>query len=459
MIWTQCITTTLLLSSIKAALAAPAAPSAATNPLRGDENLIGYSSTNTISNENTETISYQLAPGQTEAAIVGLYLDFDDVEDPQPLRGDKGGTNPGPRNTEMNKMYSDKYAPPGTDSGATVNAQWPLALSGMILGKEKSGWSRQQNQDVLPAATEMAGVNMRLEAAGYRELHWHVAAEWAIVLNGSCRIQAVNDNGQTFIDDVGKGDVWFFPPGIPHSIQALENGVEFMLVFDDGSFSETNTFLATEIFAHNPRDVLSKDLSVPVSAFQNIPQDQLFIFPGTPAPTNISIQNITGPAGSIPQPQSYSYHFSSQPAQQLEGGSVKIVDPLSFPIASGFSAALVTINPGGMREIHWHPSSDEWTFFIQGRGRATLFTPPSKATTFDYLAGDVAYFPKSNSHYIENTGVEELIVLEVLKADHYSDVSLAQWIGLTSKQIVQDTLNLSNETLSQMTTEKKIVVS
>jgi hypothetical protein len=40
--------------------------------------------------------------------------------------------------------------------------------------------------------------------------------------------------------------------GIPHSIQALEDGVEFMLVFDDGSFSETNTFLATEIFAHNP---------------------------------------------------------------------------------------------------------------------------------------------------------------------------------------------------------------
>lgn len=52
-----------------------------------------------------------------------------------------------------------------------------------------SGWSRQQNVDVLPAATEMAGVNMRLEAAGYRELHWHVAAEWALVLNGSCRIQ------------------------------------------------------------------------------------------------------------------------------------------------------------------------------------------------------------------------------------------------------------------------------
>lgn len=132
---------------------------------------------------------------------------------------------------------------------------------------------------------------------------------------------------------------------------------------------------------------------------------------------------MTGSAGTIAKNGSFSYHFSEQPAQLLEGGSVKIVDPLSFPIAADFSVAVVTINPGGMREIHWHPSSDEWTFFIQGQGRATLFTPPSDATTFDYMAGDVAYFPQSNSHYIENTGDEVLIVLEVLQADHYSGQS------------------------------------
>jgi hypothetical protein len=32
----------------------------------------------------------------------------------------------------------------------------------------------------------------------------------------------------------------------------LKGGVEFLLVFDDGSFSEDNTFLASEVFAHNP---------------------------------------------------------------------------------------------------------------------------------------------------------------------------------------------------------------
>jgi oxalate decarboxylase family bicupin protein len=125
----------------------------------------------------------------------------------------------------------------------------------------------------------------------------------------------------------------------------------------------------------------------------------------------------------VSRDESFSYHLSEQPAHEVEGGSVKIVDPLTFPIASMFSAAIVTVKPGAMREIHWHPNSDEWTFFIEGQGRATLFTPPASANTFDFRAGDVGYFPKSNSHYVENTGTTDLIFVEVLQADHFSGMS------------------------------------
>jgi oxalate decarboxylase family bicupin protein len=133
-----------------------------------------------------------------------------------------------------------------------LHCQWPLGLSHAKLGLNRAGWSRQQNVDNIPQATEMAGVDMRLEEGGYRELHWHKAAEWSYILSGSVRVQAMNDNGETFVDDLSAGDVWFFPPGIPHSLQGLEGGVEFLLVFDDGSFSEDNTFLASETFARNP---------------------------------------------------------------------------------------------------------------------------------------------------------------------------------------------------------------
>jgi oxalate decarboxylase family bicupin protein len=166
--------------------------------------------------------------------------------------------------------------------------------------------------------------------------------------------------------------------------------------------------------------VLAKNLGTTISAFDNLPDNELYIFAGTPAPEDIENQNVSTAAGLVPRTESYSYHFSEQPAHEVAGGSVKIVDPQTFPVASNFSAAIVTVRPGGMREIHWHPSSDEWTFFIQGQGRATLFTAPSYATTFDYRAGDVGYFPQSNSHYIENTGDEDLMFVEVLKAPQFT---------------------------------------
>lgn len=141
---------------------------------------------------------------------------------------------------------------------------------------------------------------------------------------GCVRLTTVNEYGQTFHDDICAGDVWFFPAGVPHSIQATEQGCEFLLVFDDGSFSEDGTFLVSEMFLRTPKEVLSKDLQTPVSAFDNLPSDQLYIFAGSPAPANFSEQNTTGPAGELPISQSYTYHWSEQQPYVVPGGSVKI---------------------------------------------------------------------------------------------------------------------------------------
>ncbi|KUJ15605.1 RmlC-like cupin [Mollisia scopiformis] len=160
-----------------------------------------------------------LVNGQEADSDLGLYLDFNSVENPQPLRGTGGQTDPGPRTYEYEKLNPDIFAPPGTDSGDVPQAQWPLGLSHNRFGTGKqSGWARQQNTDQLPAATEMAGVDMRLAPHAYRELHWHSANEWSLMLKGSVRLSAVNENGETFIDDISAGDVWFFPAGVPHSI-------------------------------------------------------------------------------------------------------------------------------------------------------------------------------------------------------------------------------------------------
>jgi len=196
-------------------------------------------------------------------------------------------------------------------------------------------------------------------------------------------------------------------------------------------------------------EVLSKNFQVPVSAWADIPPSMLFIFPGTKAPADITKQTIVGPGGIVPQAQSYTYHASKAPDTfTKEGGSIKIIDPTVFPAASAFSAAIVTVKPGAMREIHWHTTSDEWNFFLAGDARISIYAAQGNARTFDYHAGDCGYIPKSMTHYVENIGTTDVMFIEVLSADHFSDISVGQWLGLTSPQIVIDSLNITAETVA-----------
>ncbi|KAK4633045.1 Oxalate decarboxylase OxdC [Fulvia fulva] len=397
---------------------------------------------------------YTLSPGQEEDADLGLYLDLSENLNPQAIRGKNGGIVSGPRNEEYQRLNPDMLARPGTDMGSVANAKWPMGLSSARSGTGggNPGWARQQNTNELPIATAMAGVNMHLGPNAYRELHWHSAND--------TRISTVNQNGETFLDDLQAGDLWFFPAGVPHSIQASEEGVEFLLIFNQGDFSEDATDLVSEFFARNPKEVLAKNFQVDVSVLKDIPTEQRYIFNGTPykGTTEEARKEVDGPAGALPANESYSYHLSAQAPYTVPGGSVKIVDPTTFPIANNFSAALFTVEPGAMREIHWHLTSNEWNFLIQGQGRVTVFQGPQASRTFDFTAGDVGYIPVADSHYIENTGNETLVYLEVLQAPRYIDISAAQWLGLTPGQVVKDTLNVPQSFIDTLPKTKRYIV-
>ena len=75
------------------------------------------------------------------------------------------------------------------------------------------------------------------------------------------------------------GDLWLFPPGVPHSIQGLgPDGCQFLLVFDDGNFNEFETFLLTDWLTHTPKEVLAKNFGVSEATFDKVPKKELFIF-------------------------------------------------------------------------------------------------------------------------------------------------------------------------------------
>jgi oxalate decarboxylase len=375
----------------------------------------------------------------------------------EPIRDGDGATILGPRNVAVERENPDVLIPPRTDSGTIPNLKYSFAAAHNRL--VPGGWAREVTVRELPIATELAGVNMRLEPHAVREMHWHKEAEWAYMLAGGARVTAIDEQGRSFVDDVAEGDIWNFPAGIPHSIQAFGQGCEFLLVFDDGAFSENETFLITDWFKHTSPGVLAKNFGVPAAAFADLPVDiehERYIFPG-PAAGPIAEDVPVSPAGSVPEP--LTHRLSLQSPIEAAGGRVRIVDSKNFPAAATIAAAEVEIEPGAMRELHWHPNDDEWTYFISGQARMTVFASGGKARTFDYQAGDVGYIPFAMGHYIENTGDEPLRFLEMFRSDHFADISLNQWMALTPRALVAAHLNLGDETLDALSKQKPIVVA
>lgn len=372
---------------------------------------------------------------------------------PQPIRDGAGWWDLGPRDICRDLENPDMLVPPVTDDGTLPNLKFSFSDTHMQLNH--GGWSREVTIRQLPIATTMAGVNMALTPGGVRELHWHQQAEWSIMLTGRARITSVDQNGRNFIADVGMGDIWYFPPGIPHSIQGLEEGCEFLLVFPDGSFSDHNTLSISDWFAHTPKDVLSANFGVPPDNFINNPKKQVYIFQGT-IPGLLETQQVPDPKGNVPL--TFKHRLLAQKPVTFPGGTVRIVDSTNFPISTQVATALVEIKPGGMREMHWHPNADEWQYYIAGTARMTVFAANGTARTFDYRAGDVGYVPFALGHYIQNTGKQSVWFLEMFRSDRFQDVSLNQWMALTPHQLVQENLNAEPELMNALRKEKWNVV-
>lgn len=372
---------------------------------------------------------------------------------PEPIRSDGAGAlDFGPRNVERDRQNPDIIVPPATDFGLIPNLRFSMADAHMTL--KPGGWSREVTSRELPVDTTMAIVDMNL-SPGVREMHSHLQSEWGYVLQGGARVTAVDERGRTFIADCNPGEGWIFPANVPHSIQGLKAGCEFLMLFDKGSYSEDNTFSISELFSHIPKDVLSANFGCEEAVFNCIPEKEVYIVDGGD-PGTIESQTVKSPYGTVPN--TYKHELSKVKPITSPGGSVRILDHQNFPACTTTTAALVEIEPGAIREIHWHTNNDELQYYIQGEARMTVFQPGPKARTFNYRAGDVGYVPVGNFHYIQNIGTEKVIFLEIFKSDHYSDISLAQWIAMTPREVVKSALNLSDDFLDHVNKESCPVV-
>jgi len=387
------------------------------------------------------------------ATLAGFTAHAQTREGTRLAEGDHSSSNPGQENKPLLNENPNSNTPPPTDHGDVGPIWYSFDLTKERI--QEGGWTHQVTQRELPSSTDTAGVNMRLTAGSFRELHWHTADEWAIMLYGNARVTVLNPDGTIFIDDVSKGDLWYFPAGFPHSIQGLgPDGCEFLLVFNQGMFSEDDTFLLSDWVAHTPPDVLSKNFGLSEAALSKLPTSALYIFPAD-LPKSLAEDRTAVGGRNVQSPIEYTFKMEAMaPTKRTTGGEIRIVDSHNFPAARNIASALNIIKPGGMRELHWHPNASEWLFFIAGKGRVTVFMPVGLARTMDFNANDVGFVPAMAGHYIENTGDTDLVTLEMFKAKEVVDFSLNNWLRHLPPEMVTSHLGLDRNAIQTIPAEK-----
>jgi oxalate decarboxylase len=371
----------------------------------------------------------------------------------------ESASNPGPQNLGLVKLNPNADVPPPTDHGVVEPFWYSFDLTHRRV--QEGGWTHQVTSRELPMSKDVAGVNMRLTKGSFRELHWHLADEWALMLTGKARVTLFTPEGAMFIDDVSAGDLWLFPAGAPHSIQALgEDGCEFLLVFNQGNFSEESTLLLSDWLKHTPPEILQQNFGLTAEAIANLPKGEpLYIF-RSDEPVKSLEEEIAEVARHAAKPKmSYTFKASTmKPTRESNAGGVKIIDSRNFPASSKIASAIVTVKPGCMREMHWHPNGSEWQYWIKGKGRMTVFPGEEKARTMDFSANDVGFVSTMAGHYVQNTGDEDLVFLELFVAPEFQDISLNKWLRALPQQAAMAHTNLKKEDLEKVPADGNPVI-
>jgi oxalate decarboxylase len=280
----------------------------------------------------------------------------------------------------------------------------------------------------LPISKGIAGVSMRLEPGAMRELHWHAtAAEWAFVLEGRVRTTVIEPAGYAEVNDFGPGDVWYFPRGHGHMLECLgDKPTHFILIFDNGYFSEFGTFSITDWIGHTPKALLAKNFGLPEAAFDDFPKEEVYFARGKVPP-----ETQTAPLqGRVLPPLTHKYEMLAQPPHRVfKGGREWRVDSSRFPISKTVTGVVLDLEPGALRELHWHPTADEWDYVIEGNVSVSMFGSHGRYRTETLAKGDVGYIPQGYGHSVENIGDKPSRMLVGFNTGIYATIDLSQWIA------------------------------
>jgi oxalate decarboxylase len=200
----------------------------------------------------------------------------------------------------------------------------------------------------------------------------------------------------------------------------------FILIFDNGYFSEFGTFSITDWVGHTSKALLAKNFGVPEAAFDSFPKEEVYFARGKTPPEK---ETVPLQGWKLP-PETHKYRMLAQPPLRVfKGGREWRVDSSRFPISRTVTGVILDLEPGALRELHWHPTADEWQYIIDGQVSVTMFGSHARHRVEVLDKGDVCYIPQGYGHSVENVGGTPARVLIGFNTGTYATIDLSQWIA------------------------------
>ena len=152
--------------------------------------------------------------------------------------------------------------------------------------------------------------------------------------------------------------------------------------------------------------------------------------------------------------QSHLFHLGALAPTTFDGGLLRQAHEDNFPILKGQQASVVfvTLQPGGIREPHWHPSAWEVNVVTAGVATWTLLDPMGNSETFDAHPGDVIFAPQGSLHYFENRGHEDLSLVIVFNAstqEGKDDIGIGASISKLPPRVLSAVFGVPAETFDK----------
>jgi len=152
--------------------------------------------------------------------------------------------------------------------------------------------------------------------------------------------------------------------------------------------------------------------------------------------------------------KSHLFHLGAQPPTTLDGGSFQQANEDNFPILKGQEASiqLITLQPGGIREPHWHPSAWEINLVTKGVAFWVLIDGNGNHESFDQHVGDVVFAPQGSFHYFENRGpadIKIVIIQNTSAPEDKDNIGIAESLSQLPHQTLSAVFGVPAETFDK----------